>query len=71
MNLSNLLGRLEGVVSKGRGRALGADAATRIGDVVIAHGVANDVAAPANDSFRPHIVARRVDRRVRRDIRSA
>jgi hypothetical protein len=71
MNLSNLLGRINAGVSKAPETALGADGATRIGDVVMAMGVANDVADPANDSFRPHIVARRVERRERRDIRSA
>jgi hypothetical protein len=67
MSLSNLLNRLESLAFRRR-RAF---EVTRVGDVVIASGVANDVAAPANDSFRPHIVARRVERRERRDIRSA
>lgn len=42
----------------------------RVGDVLVAHsGAANDLTSVANDADRPHISARRADRRARRDVR--
>lgn len=42
----------------------------RIGDVVMALGVANDISVPANDSYRPNVLAQRALRRERRENRS-
>lgn len=44
---------------------------TRIGDVVLALGVANDIAVPANDSYRPNLLAQRTQRRERRELRGS
>jgi len=42
----------------------------RVGDVLVAQsGAANDLSVVANDTDRPHISARRADRRARRDVR--
>ncbi|MGD2134066.1 MAG: hypothetical protein PVI23_14825 [Maricaulaceae bacterium] len=42
-----------------------------VGGAAIFEGAVNDLSAPANDAFRPHIVAKRADRRARREARSA
>lgn len=42
----------------------------RVGDVLVARsGAANDLSDAANDAGRPHIAARRADRRDRREVR--
>jgi hypothetical protein len=71
MTLSKLLGRVEAASREAAAALIAPRGATqRIGDVVMSVGVANDLVVPAND-FRPHILAKRAERRERRDIRSA
>lgn len=71
MNITNLLSRLGGVGAAAGNPLAPEGVSTRIGDVVMARGVANDVVAPADDAGRPHLLAHRAARRERRDIRSA
>ena len=55
MNLSNLLERFQGFGRKAADLSAPQGSAQRIGDVVVAVGVANDPAAPANDASREHL----------------
>lgn len=81
MNLTNMLSRLEAPASvarlfrraEDRIAALVSDGAPgTVGEVSLTQAAAaNDRLAPANDGGRPHIVARRAERRLRREVRSA
>ena len=69
MSKLQFLERLGASAALGRLFAVRAENASR--DAVIFEGAANDPIAPANDAFRPHIVARRAERRARREARNA